>query len=262
MRVITANVNGIRAAAKKGFFDWLKKQKADVVCIQETKAQEHQLKQPEHDDPLFYPKGFYSYYFDAEKKGYSGVALYSRKEPDKITMGLGWDHADTEGRYIQADFGKLSIASLYLPSGSSSDERQANKLKFMDRFMDDLKAIRRQRREFIICGDYNIVHKEIDIKNWKSNQKNSGCTPEERAWLDVLFYQVGFVDAFREVNKKPDQYTWWSNRGNARANNVGWRIDYQIITPGLKDKVKKASIYKDSWFSDHAPLIMDYDIDF
>ncbi|VAX14204.1 Exodeoxyribonuclease III [hydrothermal vent metagenome] len=254
MRVITANVNGIRAAAKKGFFDWLKDQDADVVCIQETKAQEHQL-----DDSLFYPEGYHCYYFDAEKKGYSGVAIYSRIEPDAITTGLGWEHADTEGRYIQIDLGKLSIASLYLPSGSSSEQRQANKLKFMDDFLEDLKAMRRQRREFIICGDFNIVHKEIDIKNWKSNQKNSGCTPQERAWLDRLFDEVGFVDAFREVNKDADQYTWWSNRGNARANNVGWRIDYQIITPGLRDKVRAASIYKEKWFSDHAPLIIDYD---
>ncbi len=254
MRVITANVNGIRAAAKKGFFDWLKEQDADVVCIQETKAQEHQL-----DDSLFYPEGYHCYYFDAEKKGYSGVAIYSRMEPDAITTGLGWEHADKEGRYIQIDLGKLSIASLYLPSGSSSEERQANKLKFMDDFLEDLKAMRRQRHEFIICGDFNIVHKEIDIKNWKSNQKNSGCTPQERAWLDRLFDEVGFVDAFREVNKEADQYTWWSNRGNARANNVGWRIDYQIITPGLKDKVRAAFVYKDKWFSDHAPLIIDYD---
>ncbi|MDH3947372.1 MAG: exodeoxyribonuclease III [Gammaproteobacteria bacterium] len=256
MRVITANVNGIRAAAKKGFFDWLKRQRADVVCLQETKAQEHQL-----EDSLFYPKGYHCYYFDAEKKGYSGVAIYSRKEPDQIITGLGWDHVDTEGRYIQADFGNLSVASFYLPSGSSSEERQINKLKFMDEVLADFKAMRRKRRDYIICGDYNIVHKEIDIKNWKSNQKNSGCTPEERAWLDVLFDQVGFVDAFRVVNQKPEQYTWWSNRGNARANNVGWRIDYQIVTPGLRDKIKKATIYKEKWFSDHAPLTIDYELE-
>jgi exodeoxyribonuclease-3 len=257
MRVITANVNGIRAAAKKGFFDWLNRQKADVVCLQETKAQEHQL----DDRSLFYPKGYHCYYFDAEKKGYSGVAIFTRNQPDKIVTGLGWDHVDREGRWIQVDFGKLSIASLYLPSGSTSEARQVNKLKFMDRFLNDLKAMRRKRRDYIICGDFNIVHKEIDIRNWKSNQKNSGCTPLERAWLDKLFDKVGFVDAFRVVNQKPDQYTWWSNRGNARANNVGWRIDYQIITPGLKDRVLKARIYKDRWFSDHAPLIMDYDLE-
>jgi len=256
MRIITVNVNGIRAAARKGFFDWLPRQKADVVCLQETKAQEHQL-----DDGIFYPKNFHCYYFDAEKKGYSGVALYCRKQPDKITTGLGWDHADTEGRYIQADFGKLSIASFYLPSGSSSEQRHANKLRFMDKLMTLLKAMRRKRREYIICGDWNTVHKEIDIKNWKSNQKNSGCTPEEHEWLDELFGPVGYVDAFRVVNQKPGQYTWWSNRGQARENNVGWRIDYQIITPGLKDKVRSASVYKKKWFSDHAPLIIDYDLE-
>ena len=255
MRVISANLNGIRAAAKKGFFEWMKKQKADVVCIQETKAQIDQL-----SDDIFKPKGYHRYFFDAQKKGYSGTALYCKQEPDKVIKGLGWEHADTEGRYIQADFGKLSVASLYLPSGSSSEERHANKLKFMDLFLEDLIAKKRKRRDYIICGDYNTVHKEIDIKNWKSNQKNSGCTPAEHAWCDKLFDEVGYVDAFREVNKKPEQYTWWSNRGNARANNVGWRIDYHIVSAGLKDKVKKASIYKDSWFSDHAPLTIDYDI--
>jgi exodeoxyribonuclease-3 len=256
MRVISANVNGIRAAEKKGFFDWMKRQRADVVCIQETKAQEHQLA-----DPAFHPKGWHSFFFDAEKKGYSGTAIYSRHEPDTVHYGLGWDHCDTEGRYIQADFGKLSIASLYLPSGSSSEERHANKLDFMDRFLEQLKAMRRKRRDFIICGDFNTVHKEIDIKNWKSNQKNSGCTPEERAWLDKLFDDVGFVDAFRVVNQEPDQYTWWSNRGQARAKNVGWRIDYHVITPGLQDMVLKASVYKEKWFSDHAPLSLDYDLE-
>jgi len=257
MRVITANVNGIRAAAKKGFFDWLKKQKADVVCIQETKAQEHQL-----EDSIFYPDGYQCYYFDAEKKGYSGVALFCKKEPDKIITGLGWDHADTEGRYIQADFGKLSVASLYLPSGSSSEERHANKLDFMDRFLAKLVEMKRKRRDYIICGDFNTVHKEIDITNWKSNQKNSGCTPVEHAWLDKLFNKVGYVDAFRVINQNAGEYTWWSNRGNARANNVGWRIDYHVITPGLKDKVLLTSTYKNKWFSDHAPLTIDYDIDF
>lgn len=254
MRIITVNVNGIRAAQKKGFFEWLKTQNADVVCIQETKAQEHQL-----DDDIFYPEGYHCYYFDAEKKGYSGTALFCKKEPDTVTTGLGWDHVDTEGRYIQADYKNISIASLYLPSGSSSPERHQNKLRFMDEFLEDLRVMKRKRREYVICGDFNTVHKEIDIKNWKSNQKNSGCTPEEHAWCDRLFDEVGYVDAFRVINQNAGEYTWWSNRGNARANNVGWRIDYQIITPGLKDKVKRASVYKDTWFSDHAPLTIDYD---
>ena len=255
MRVITANVNGIRAAEKKGFFSWLSHQRADVVCLQETKAQEHQL----HAE-IFYPKNFHCYYFDAQQKGYSGVAIFCKQEPDAVHNGLGWDHCDNEGRYIQADFGKLSVASFYLPSGSSSEERHQNKLRFMDKLLEDLKLMRRKKREYIICGDWNTVHKEIDIKNFKGNQKNSGCTPAERAWMDRLFEQVGYVDAFRVVDPRAEQYTWWSNRGQARAKNVGWRIDYQIITPGLKDTVRKASIYKEQWFSDHAPLIIDYEL--
>lgn len=256
MRVITANVNGIRAASKKGFFKWLEKQNADVVCIQETKAQEDQLDEQEH-----YPDGYHCYYFDAEKKGYSGVALYCRKKPNKVIKGLGegFEDMDAEGRYIQADFDDVSIISLYLPSGSSKEERQQVKYSFMDRFTETLKSMRRKKREFIICGDWNIVHKEIDIKNWKSNQKNSGCLPEERAWLDEVFGPVGFVDAFRVVNHESGQYTWWSNRGQAWANNVGWRIDYHAVTPGLKDKVLSTEIYKDERFSDHAPLTIDYD---
>lgn len=253
MRVITANVNGIRSAASKGFFSWLERQNADVVCIQETKAQEHQL-----DSEPFYPKGYHCSYFDAQKKGYSGVAIYSRRPPDRVVTGLGWEHVDSEGRYLQLDFGTLSVASLYLPSGSSSDERHANKLIFMERFMQDLVRMRRRRREFIICGDWNTVHREIDIKNFKSNQKTSGCTPPERAWMDELLGRAGWVDAFRVVDPRPEQYTWWSNRGQAWAKNVGWRIDYQIVTPGLQDSVQRAGIYKDERFSDHAPLTIDY----
>jgi exodeoxyribonuclease-3 len=261
MRIITANVNGIRAAEKKGFFTWLKKQNADVVCLQETKAQEHQL---EAED--FYPAGYHCYYFDAQKKGYSGVAIYARQKPDRVITGLGegYEDMDAEGRFIQADFtredgSKLSVISLYLPSGSSKDERQQIKMDFLARFEKTLKSMRRKRREFVICGDWNIVHKEIDITNWKSNQKNSGCLPEERAWLDQLFGPLGYVDAFREVNQEAGQYTWWSNRGQAWAKNVGWRIDYQVITPGLKGAVRSASVYKDERFSDHAPLVIDYD---
>ena len=254
MKIISANLNGIRSAAKKGFFDWMKRQQADVICLQETKAQEHQL-----SDPLFHPRDYHAFFHDAEKKGYSGVAIYTRHEPDRVILGLGWDHCDREGRYIQADFGDLSVASFYLPSGSSSEERHAGKLTFMQRLKQDLQTMRKQKREFIICGDFNTVHKEIDIRNWKSNQKNSGCTPEERAWLDEVFGPMGFVDAFRVVNQQPDQYTWWSNRGQAWDKNVGWRIDYQIITPGLKDKVTKAAIYKNKRFSDHAPLTIEYE---
>jgi exodeoxyribonuclease III len=260
MRIITANLNGIRSAANKGFFEWLAQQKADLLCVQETKAQEHQLEAEKH-----YPEGYHAYFCDAQKKGYSGVAIYSRREPEKVTIGLGegFEDMDAEGRFIQADFqskkGKFSVISLYLPSGSSGDERQQVKFSFMQRFEERLKKMRRQKREYIICGDWNIVHKEIDIRNFRSNQKNSGCLPEERAWLDKLFGPMGYVDAFRVVEPGPDLYTWWSNRGNARANNVGWRIDYQVITPGLRDAVKRAAIYREKFFSDHAPLTIDYE---
>jgi len=257
MRVISVNTNGIRAAARKGFFDWLAMQDADVVCVQETKAQIDQL-----TDPVFHPVGYYSYYFDAEKKGYSGTALFCKKEPKSIVRGLGWDPADSQGRYIQADFDGVSVASIYLPSGSSGDEAQARKEVFMSNIMDHFKAMRRKRREFIFCADWNICHKEIDIKNWKGNRKNSGFLPHERAWLDDLYDDVGYVDAFRQINQEEDQYTWWSNRGQAWANNVGWRLDYHVITPGLVDKIQSASIYKDERFSDHAPFTIDYDIDY
>ena len=255
MRVITVNVNGIRSAARKGFFAWLARQDADVVCLQETKAQEHQL-----DEDIYCPADYHCYYHDAEKKGYSGVAVYSRRQPDKVRMGIGWEDFDSEGRYLQIDLGKLSVVSLYMPSGSSKEERQDFKFDIMDRLMPLLKRYRRQRREYIICGDWNIAHKKIDIKNWRGNQKNSGFLPEERAWMDELFGPAGFVDAFRVVNDEEDQYTWWSNRGQAWAKNVGWRIDYQVITPGLAAKVIGESIYKDERFSDHAPLIIDYDL--
>lgn len=256
MKIITLNLNGIRSAVKKGFFDWFAQQKPDVVCLQETKAQEHQL------NSIIHPAGYHAYFFDAEKKGYSGVALYTRKKPDKIITGLGWEHADKEGRYIQADFGDLSIASLYMPSGSSGEERQTIKFDFLDNYKEVLKKQRRNKREYIICGDWNIAHKAIDLKNWRSNQKNSGFLPEERAWLDEVFGPLGYLDAFRLINQQPEQYTWWSNRGQAWTKNVGWRIDYQVITPGLKDRVKSASIYKTQRFSDHAPLIMEYQYPF
>ncbi len=253
MRIISVNLNGIRAAHSKGFNKWLARQRADVVCLQETKAQIEQL-----SDEIRSPGRWHTYFADAQKKGYSGVALFSRTAPDNLIRGLGFDEFDREGRYIQADFGRLSVASVYLPSGSSSDERQRMKFLFMKKFMPWLKAAREQNREFILCGDWNIAHRAIDLKNWRANQKNSGFLPEERAWMDELFGTVGFVDAFRVVNQEADQYTWWSNRGQSWAKNVGWRLDYQVITPGLTPAVQKATIYKRSRFSDHAPLIMDY----
>ena len=254
-RIISCNTNGIRAAARKGFFDWLPGQDADVVCIQETKAQVHQL-----TDPVFMPEGYHCYYTDAITPGYSGTAIYSRVKPKQVTSSLGWDPADSEGRYLQADYSGLSVISLYMPSGSSSEAGLQKKLQFMETFLEHLRTLRRKRREFIICADWNICHKEIDLKNWRSNQKNSGFLPQERAWLDVLYDEVGYVDSFRLVNNEPEQYTWWSNRGQAWAKNVGWRLDYQVISPALADAVRAADIYKDERFSDHAPQIMDYDL--
>lgn len=255
MRIMTLNCNGIRAAARKGFFDWLKTCDVDVVCLQETKAQIDQL-----GDAMFSPAGFHCYYFDAVKKGYSGTALYSRVEPDRVTKGLGFALADEEGRYIQADFGNLSVASLYLPSGSSGEERQLRKFAFMEEFMVHMKRLREDGRDYIVCGDWNICHKEIDLKNWKANQKNSGFLPEERSWLDTLYDEVGFVDGFRLKNKAAEQYSWWSARGQARANNVGWRLDYHLITPTLSNKVEAAEIYTEQAFSDHAPVTLQYGI--
>jgi len=255
MRIITLNANGIRSAARKGFFDWMATQDADVVCIQETKAQRDQL-----DDPVFHPKGYHCHYFDAEKKGYSGVAVYSRVKPQDVIVGYGSREFDAEGRYLEVQLKGVSIVSAYLPSGSSSEERQQAKFRFLGEFMPYLRGLKRKKRDYVLCGDWNIAHKEIDLRNWRSNQKNSGFLPEERAWLDELFDEVNYVDAFREINAEADQYTWWSNRGQAWAKNVGWRIDYQVLSPKLRGSVQGAAIYKAQRFSDHAPLTIDYDL--
>lgn len=254
MKIVTANVNGIRAAGRKGFFDWIGKTLPNVVCIQETKAQIEQL-----SDVLYHPEGYHCFYHDAQKKGYSGVALYCRQQPDEVITGMGNKEFDSEGRYIEARFGNLSVISLYMPSGSSKEERQQVKYRCMDHMMIKLAEMKASGRDYILCGDWNIAHKNEDIRNWKGNLKNSGFLPRERAWLDTLFNELGFVDAFREIEQEEHQYTWWSNRGQARANNVGWRIDYHILSPSLKGKVKSTGIYRDESFSDHAPLIIDYD---
>ena len=254
-RVITCNTNGIRAAQRKGFFDWLKKQRADVVCIQETKAQIHQL-----DPALFEPTGYYCFYNDAQRPGYSGTALFSRKKPNRIVTSLGWEPVDSEGRYLQADFDGLSVVSLYVPSGSSGEAAQARKEVFMTHFYEHLRTLRRKRREFIICADWNICHREIDLKNWRGNQKNSGFLPHERAWLDRVFEELRWVDVFRQVTPEPDQYTWWSNRGQAWAKNVGWRLDYMLTTPRLSGSALSSDIYREERFSDHAPLTIDFKI--
>jgi len=256
MKVISINTNGIRAAGRKGFFDWLAGQQADFVCIQETKAQTDQL-----EDGLYHPPGYIVSYCDALKKGYSGTAIYARKQPLEIIRGYADSEFDNEGRYLEYRYKNLSVISLYAPSGSSGEHRQASKERFLISFKLHLQALKRRRRQFIICGDWNIAHKEIDLRNWKANQKNSGFLPHEREWMTDLFNRVGFVDAFRVVQPEGDQYTWWSNRGQAWDKNVGWRIDYQVVTPALKPLIRTASIYKDQRFSDHAPLIMQYEFE-
>lgn len=255
LRIISANLNGIRSATSKGFFPWLEKQNADVICLQELKAQA-----PDMTREMLQPDGLFGYFHYAEKKGYSGVGIYSKKQPDAIIEGLGIADIDAEGRYIEAQFGNLSVISVYLPSGSSGEERQAVKFSFMARFYPHLQQLLASGREVVICGDWNIAHQEIDLKNWKGNKKNSGFLPEERAWMTQLL-KDGWVDTYRRLHPEATDacYTWWSNRGQAWAKNVGWRIDYQIATPGVGTKVVASTIYKDERFSDHAPLMIDYD---
>ncbi len=257
MRIITLNMNGIRSAAKKGFFDWMLRQRADIVCVQELKAQAADI-----DPALHVPDGYHGVFHYAEKRGYSGVGLYSRRAPDRVIEGLGIAEFDAEGRYLRADFGKLSVVSLYLPSGASSAVRQAVKFDFMARFYPHLQALIASGRDVILCGDWNIAHREIDLKNWCANQKHSGFLPDERHWLDQVFNELKFVDVFRRLTPAPEQYTWWSNRGQAWAKNVGWRIDYHLATPAIAATAKTFEIYKEQRFSDHAPLTIDYDVAF
>jgi exodeoxyribonuclease-3 len=256
VKIITLNLNGIRSAGRKGFFKWLARQRADVVCIQELKALAADL-----SEEMRAPGSFRGYFHHAEKKGYSGVGLYCRSEPDRVIEGVGIRDVDSEGRYLRADFGRLSVVSIYLPSGSSGPHRQTIKFRFMDHFFPHLKKLAAERREILLCGDWNIAHKEIDLKNWRANQKNSGFLPEERAWLTRVFDELGWMDVYRRLY--PDatgaSYTWWSNRGQAWAKNVGWRIDYHIATPGLAATAQRAAIYKKQRFSDHAPLTIEYD---
>jgi exodeoxyribonuclease-3 len=253
LRIITANLNGIRSAANKGFFEWLAQQNADFVCLQELKAHA-----PDLSAMMQAPSGYTGHFHFAEKKGYSGVAIYCRHPVGAVQVGMPSVEFDAEGRWVQVSLGRLTVVSVYLPSGSSSDERQQAKFRFLDEFMPKLEQMRSDGREYVICGDWNIAHKEIDLRNWRSNQKNSGFLPQERAWLTDLLDRVGWVDVFRTLEPGPDQYTWWSNRGQARAKNVGWRIDYQIATPGIAASAKKTTIYTEELFSDHAPLIVDY----
>ena len=258
LRVTSINVNGLRSAFRKGLGQWLTAHDSDVICLQEIKAHEADL-----DEALRAPADYAGFFHCAEKKGYSGVGLYAKQAPHTLTVGLGLEEFDREGRVLVAHWPTVSVVSAYLPSGSSGDERQAVKMRFLDAFRpwlkDRMQEHRQTGREFIICGDWNIAHHEIDLKNWRGNRKNSGFLPEERAWLTEVLDDIGFVDVFRTLEQGPDQYTWWSNRGQAWAKNVGWRIDYQIATPGIAKTAKRTSIYKDERFSDHAPLTIDYD---
>ncbi len=255
MKIITLNLNGIRSASRKGFLEWLPKQRADVICVQELKAQAADM-----TDELLAPAGYHGHFHYAEKKGYSGVGIYSREKPVKVAAGFGVAEFDAEGRFMRTDFGKLSVISLYLPSGSSGEHRQASKFRFLDAFYPLMERLRKSGREIVLCGDWNIAHREIDLKNWKGNLKNSGFLPEERAWMTRVFDELGWVDVYRQLHPEAtgEAYTWWSNRGEAWAKNVGWRIDYQIATPGLAAQAKRAAVYKTERFSDHAPLIIEY----
>jgi exodeoxyribonuclease-3 len=252
-RIVSLNVNGLRSASSKGLIGWLERCAPDIVCLQEVKAHEADL--PEQ---LRRPGPLHAYFHCAEAKGYSGTAIYARKRPRRVQTGFGDAEFDREGRYVEAEFGGATVVSVYFPSGSSSEQRQQAKFRFLHAFYPHLKALRSGGREVVLCGDVNIAHREIDLKNWRANRKNSGFLPEERDWLTRLFDEQGWVDVFRRLDARPEQYTWWSNRGQAWAKNVGWRIDYQIATPGLAAKAKRAEIYTRRRFSDHAPLIIDY----
>ncbi len=263
MRIISFNANGLRSAASKGFFDWFAAQQADVLCVQETKAQEHQLREGDH-----VPVGYHAAFRDARKKGYSGVAVYSRREPDAVLDAAGWAPFDDEGRYLEARFGRLSVVSLYLPSGSSGDERQNFKFEVMAWLAPLLAGWLRSGRDYVLCGDWNIVRSRRDIRNWTSNQKNSGCLPAEREWLNALCADApaeqdlaagrGWIDTYRVLRPEGEEYTWWSQRGAARAKDVGWRIDYQFATPGLRERLRDCAIAREPKFSDHAPYTVDY----
>lgn len=253
MKIITLNVNGIRSAAKKGVFEWLISQQAEVICLQEIRVNADQMLPFTTILP-----GYHCYFESAVKPGYSGVAIYSREAPVHVKRKLGFALSDDEGRYIHIEWEGLTVASLYMPSGTSGETRQALKYQFMDKFEKILADYRQREEVFIICGDWNIAHRPIDLKNWKANQNNSGFLPEERAWLDQLFDRAGWLDAFRVLNQSPEQYTWWSHRGRAWEKNVGWRIDYQVVSPQWREAIQRVDIYKEERFSDHAPLIVEY----
>ena len=260
-RLVSLNLNGIRSAANKGFEAWASALAADCMGVQEVKAQADTV--VGRFDTVAGMTGHFHY---ADRRGYSGVGLYTRKAPSRVILGIGDPEFDAEGRYVEARFdmpgvgksGQLSIVSCYFPSGSSGELRQAAKFRFLALMAPHLKALAAER-ELILVGDINIAHKEIDLKNWKGNQKNSGFLPEERAWMTALLDEIGLVDVFRTLNPHPEQYTWWSNRGQARAKNVGWRLDYHLATPAVAKLAKAEHIYLEQRFSDHAPVMIDYD---
>jgi exodeoxyribonuclease-3 len=252
-KIITYNVNGIRAAVSKGFLDWLKATNPDVLCLQEIKANPDQIGVMD-----FEMMGYHHYWYPAQKKGYSGVAILSKQKPDNIVYGCGIKAYDDEGRVIRADYGETSVLSVYHPSGSSGDERQAFKMKWLNDFQNFTNDLRKERPNLIISGDYNICHKAIDIHNPKSNANTSGFLPEEREWFD-RFVADGYVDSFRHFNNEPHQYSWWSYRANSRAKNLGWRIDYNIVTEGLKSQLKRSVILPEAHHSDHCPVLVEID---
>ncbi|WP_313952303.1 exodeoxyribonuclease III [Accumulibacter sp.] len=258
LRIITLNLNGIRSAWRKGLLSWIVAQNADIICVQELKAQSADL-----SDEMEAPDGFHAYYHCAAKKGYSGVGVWCRRQPDRVIDSLGSAEFDLEGRYLRADFGKLTVISLYQPSGSSSEQRQQAKFRFMAFIYPHLRELASSQREVVVCGDWNIAHQEIDLKNWRSNRKNSGFLPEERAWLSRLLDEAGWHDVYRQLYPTSGEqaYTWWSNRGQAWAKNVGWRLDYQLATPGIAKQARSAAVFKEQRFSDHAPLTIDYEFD-
>ena len=247
MRVLSYNVNGIRAALKKGFADWLQAADPDVLCIQETKALQEQV-----DTGVFEDLGYHHYWFSAQKKGYSGVAILTKKEPNKVVYGSGIDHMDFEGRILRVDFDEVSVMSLYLPSGTNVD-RLDYKFKFMDEFQDYIEKLKKEIPNLVICGDYNICHEAIDIHDPVRNKTVSGFLPEERSWLDG-FMKSGFIDSFRNLNSEPHQYSWWSYRANARNNNKGWRIDYALVSSPLKENISRSFILPEAKHSDHCPV--------
>jgi exodeoxyribonuclease-3 len=252
-RIVTLNANGLRSAGAKGLFRWLQRAQPDVVCLQEVKAHEADIPAKLRAAHLFH-----AHFHCAQKKGYSGTALYAVRKPRAVRCGFGSAEFDAEGRYIEAEFSRTTVVSVYFPSGSSGELRQAAKYRFLDAFYPHMAQLIASGRDVVLCGDINIAHREIDLRNWRSNRKHSGFLPDERAWLSRVFDQQGWVDVFRCLDTRPDQYTWWSSRGQAWAKNVGWRIDYQIATPGLAARARRAEIYKTRRFSDHAPLMIDY----